>query len=96
MTDAIKIVKLEVSNSRNDEIYIEWFFYESDEAHKAWLAAKKKQEKDWINDPCAVSMRWYSYTDYTFPDLLEYPIDELEGMKLKHVIELVEFKLKSA
>ena len=86
----VKVSRLEVTNSRNDDVDIEWFFYASDSEYKEWIAKNKKKKQDWIKNPCAVSIIYYSYSDYTVDQLLEYPIEALKGMTLNNILTLVK------
>jgi hypothetical protein len=84
-------IKLEITNSRNDSKGVQWFFCDTDEEKKEWINKKKKEEDKWnYHTPGAVSMRFYNFDEYLTSNLMEMDISELEGMKLKNLIEIIK------
>ncbi len=84
-------IKLEISNSRNDNKSVEWFFCETKEEKNKWIDEKKKEEYNWnYNTYGAVSIRYYIFSEYLICDLMEKDISDLEGIKLKEFIELIK------
>ena len=83
-------LKLEISNTRNDDVTIEWFFFETTEEMEVLEAEKKKEEEDWPKQSGVVSIRYYYFQKYLVADLLELELGELQGMKLKHIAQLIK------
>lgn len=87
-------IKLEVTNSVNDSRRIEWFFYNTEKEKEVWVAEKDEEADKWnYHTAGAMSTRFYNYNYYEIEKLLEYSIDELEGMKLKDVLEIIKSNL---
>lgn len=85
------IVKLEITNSRNDDKRINWVFFETEEEKKQWIDEMKKEEDKWnFHTSGAVSMRYYYFNEYSISKLMEIDISELSGMKLKDFILLIK------
>jgi hypothetical protein len=84
-------IKLEITNSRNDDKRVEWFFCDTEEEKKQWIDEKKKEEDEWnYHTVGAVSMRYYSFSVYSISNLMETDISKLEGMKLRDFIGVIK------
>lgn len=84
-------IKLEITNSRNDDKRIEWFFCDTDEEKNKWIQEKKEEENKWnYHTVGAVSMRFYSFNEYLISNLLDTDISELEGMTLRDFIGVIK------
>ena len=84
-------VKLTVTNSRNDDRHIEWFFYTSNEVRDNWIKEKKEEENKWnYHTEGAMSLRDYEFEDYMIDQLLECSMSYFEGMKLKDFLMLMK------
>ena len=84
-------IKLEITNSRNDDKRIEWFFCDTDEEKNKWIKEKKDEEDKWnYHTPVSISMRFYSFNEYLISNLLETDISELEGMTLRDFIGVIK------
>jgi hypothetical protein len=84
-------IKLEITNSRNNDKHVEWFFCDTEEEKKQWIDKKKKEEDKWnYHTSGAVSMRYYNFNEYLISNLMETDISELEGMKLKDFIVVIK------
>ena len=84
-------IKLEVTNSRNDDCRIEWFFCDTDEEKNKWIQEKKEEENKWnYHTPGAVSRRSYYFNENTIDGLLRYDISELQGMTLQDFITIIK------
>jgi len=82
-------IKLKITNNVNDHERLEWFFYDTDEEKDKFISLKKKEEMEWGTKDSTRSIRYYCVDFYTIDSLLESNISELEGMKLKNLIELI-------
>ena len=84
-------IKLEVTNSRNDNKLVEWFFCDTEEEKKQWIKDKKKEEDNWnYHTVGVVSIRYYIFSEYLISNLMETDISELQGMKLRDFIEVIK------
>ena len=84
-------IKLEITNSRNDDKNVEWFFCNTEEEKRKWIDEKKEEEDKWnYNTPGAVSTRYYSFQEYLISNLMENRISELEGMILRDFVEIIK------
>lgn len=84
-------IKLEVTNSRNDDKRIEWFFCDTDYEKNKWIEKHKKEQEEWnYNTVGAVSTRYYYFSEYLISSLLEMNISELEGMQLKDLVQIIK------
>ena len=84
-------IKLEITNSRNDDKRIVWFFCDTDEEKNKWIQEKKEEEDKWnYHTAGAVSMRFYSFNEYLISNLLDTDISELEGMTLRDFIGVIK------
>lgn len=85
------VVKLEVTNSVNDDKDIEWFFYNSETIRDEWKKEKEEEQNKWnYHTQGAMSFRYYSFDDHMIDELLEFGMDYFEGMKLKDFLTLMK------
>lgn len=84
-------IKLEITNSRNDNKSVEWFFCNTDEDKNRWIQEKNEEQEKWnYHTSGAMSTRYYYFNEYLIGDLLESDISELQGMKLKDIIAVIK------
>ena len=84
-------IKLEITNSRNDNKHVEWFFCDTEEEKKKWIDEKKKEKDEWnYNTFGAPGIRYYDFNEYLISNLMETDISELEGMTLKDFIGVIK------
>ena len=83
------IVRLEVSNSVNDDVNISWHFADSKRDLEEWIKKREKEKNDWHKNPGAVSMRYYDYSYYNKEELLNTNVEDLKGLKLIDIIKLI-------
>jgi hypothetical protein len=89
-----KAVKLKVTNSHNDNESIEWFFALTQNAIDSWIKEKDEEQRIWNHETAgAVSYRYYNYTEYDMASILEYTLDELEGMRLKDFLNIIKLNI---
>jgi len=91
-----EIIKLEITNSRNDDKRIEWFFCDTEKEKKEWIDERKKEENKWnYHTQGAVSTRYYYFNEYKISELMERDVSEFQGMKLSDFIQLISLKEES-
>ena len=84
------IVRLEITNSRNDDTRVEWFFGESDEQAEEWVKEKRKEKDKWNYDTAgAISYRYYEFEHYNFDTFLDVDITHLQGITVKDLIKII-------
>ena len=84
-------IKLEITNNRNDNKSVEWFFCDTEEEKKQWIDEKKEEEDKWnYHTSGAVSTRYYNFNEYLISNLMETNISELEGMTLRDFIGVIK------
>lgn len=84
------IIKVEITNSVNDDMHIEWFFTKTEEEKTTLISEKKEEQNKWNHHtPGAMSWRYYSITEYSPKEILELDISELTGMKLRDFLSLL-------
>jgi len=83
------IVRLEISNSVNDDVNINWYFANSKRDLEEWVKTREKEKKEWHKTPGAVSIRYYDYSYYTKEELLNTNIEDLKGIKLVNILNLI-------
>ncbi len=84
-------IKLEITNSRNDDKRVEWFFCDTEEEKNQWIDKKKKEKDKWnYHTEGAVSIRYYNFSEYLISNLMETDISELEGMTLMDFIGVIK------
>ena len=84
-------VELKITNSRNDDERVEWFFCDTTSEKKAWINKKKKEQDEWnYHTAGVVSTRYYNFDEYSTSELMETDISELKGMKLRDFIEIIK------
>ena len=65
-------IKLEITNSRNDNKSVEWFFCNTDEDKNRWIQEKNEEQEKWnYHTSGAMSTRYYYFNEYLIGDLLE-------------------------
>lgn len=76
-------IKLEVTNSRNDDSRVEWHLAKTEEEINSWEAEKKKEETKWNrHTPGAVSTRYYYFERYDAKTLMTQQLSNLAGLTL--------------
>jgi predicted adenine nucleotide alpha hydrolase (AANH) superfamily ATPase len=83
------IVRLEVSNSVNDDISVRWYFAKSNIDLKNWVTEREKEKKKWHKTVGAVSIRYYDYSYYNKEELLNTNVEDLKGLKLVDILNLI-------
>ena len=58
---------------------------------KEWIRQKQFEQQQWNYDTAgAVSFRYYDYNSYTNETILEVPMNELKGLKLGELLQLIK------
>lgn len=87
------IVKLEISNSRNDDVTYKWGFFKNEDFKNNWIAMHKKEQNIWnFQTAGALSTRHYHFHEYTLAEIMALDISELAGMQLMDLITLINYK----
>ena len=82
--------KLTISNTANDNRAVEWYFCDEIDDVTKWISEKNKEEDEWnYKTDGANSIRYYAFDEYLSEDLLEVCINELDGIKIKDLITLI-------
>ena len=89
--ERIVAIKLEISNTVNDNLSYEWFFPPNDEVRETWKNSRLKEQQNWNNDKSVRSVRYYSFEEFTKDALLECDVTELKGLSLNQFIKLLGF-----
>lgn len=85
------LTKLTVTNSVNDNVNIEWGFFNSEEEKRTWKDRKLKEQDKWNHHTNgAVSYRYYDFCDYETEDVLKMKMDELQGMTVKEFFNVIK------
>lgn len=77
------LVRLEITNSVNDNTSREWKFFDNEEERDVWIAQKKLEELQWSRMPGVVSTRYYEFFPYNSENILNVDVSELAGMTLR-------------
>lgn len=85
-------IKHVITNDKNSNKILKWFFYDSKEEKDEFLLKQSKQVNDWnctYHPPDGGSIRSQDYAEFTAEDVLnmDFPV---EGMKLKDVVEFLK------
>lgn len=83
-------VKLNISNSVNSDESDEWMFFETIEERYTWIEEKKKEEEKWLKTSGVRSMRYYYFSEYNVDDLLKKQMNELNGLTLGDLINIIK------
>lgn len=95
MEDFKWVIKLEITNSVNDNVETEWFFAKTEGEKTTWIIQKNDEQNQWNRfTPGAVSTRYYSMMEYTPTSILNIDISDLKGMKLKDFITIIKQEVK--
>jgi len=82
--------KLTISNSVNDDTYIEWGTFETEESMQLWKKEKEIEQNEWnYHTSGAMSYRHYDFSVYNADNILNMSMDEFNGMSLKLFIEII-------
>ena len=85
------ITQLTITNSRNEDERYEWLITTDLEEQKEWIRQKQFEQQQWNYDTAgAVSFRYYDYNSYTNETILEVPMNELKGLKLGDLLQLIK------
>lgn len=85
------LTQLTITNSRNDDERFEWFITTDLEEQQAWIREKQDEQRDWnYETPGAVSFRYYSYDHFTSETILDVPINELKGLRLGELLQIIK------
>ena len=85
-------IKLNITNSRNDNESNEWFFCETVEEKDKWISDKKKEEADWCKTPGVVSVRYYDFDTHSISEFLDKDMSEFQHMTLGDFLNIIKVR----
>lgn len=86
------IVRLETTNSVNDEVRYTWkCFDEQDiEGKDQWKKDLQDNIDKWHKTPGARSIRWIHFNEYTSETFKQLDMSELEGVSVAQFLEFIK------
>ena len=85
------ISKLEVTNNINNDVRVEWKFFDSVSDREKWIAEMKKEEDDWnYKTEGAISFRNYEFYNYNSENILDMDMSEFSGMLFRDFLSILK------
>jgi len=87
------IAKITIDNSVNEDYQTQWIVAKTRKKLDKLIDEIKDEVYNWnYNTPGAVSHRYFSSDYYTSDQIIDFKMDELEGMTVKQFIEILKYE----
>ncbi len=84
-------IKLEITNTINDDKTVHWYFCETEEEKKTWIDDHIQDKIRWnYHTSGAMSIRYYDFMEYDTNNILSLNLSELRDMTVLDFLNLVK------